>query len=208
MPQALEAVRLFAGLNLDLRGESDYALQRLRAMPLGCFSGSLLYEVQAWLPGQNRAGLMNLVHAPMGLVLLDGTSSPFGLLRQLRQTGDAASALQYAELFCSAVHGDEGRFRIVHSSGDFALDGGSIPDTLAAAITPPEAERSQPDDAWEIRAVVHYSGYLFRSRFTLADGQTLEMVEDTILDAEARFFGEQWHRQFRLPGAVEKAGAQ
>ncbi len=205
LAQSLEAVRLIAGCGIDMLCESDYQIHRLRALPLVCFQDSLLYEVQAWLPALSRMGLMNLIHAPMGVVLLDGASTPFLVLEDLRDTGSPDKALQFCDLFCSGIFQTQGRFNILRSRDSLGAFGRKLPDKLLKQIQPPAVVRNLANDAWELTAIIHYTGFFFRTRFSMQDGKGLVMQEDMQLDEKAQVLLETWHQQFRLPETPEGA---
>ncbi len=206
LSQSLEAVRLIAGCGIDMLCESDYEIRRLRALPLTCFQDSLLYEVQAWLPSLSRKGLMNFVHTPIGVVLLDGASAPFHVLDDLRDTGSQDKALQFCDLFCSGIFQAQGRFNILRSPDSLGEFGRNLPEKLLKQIKPPVIVRNLANDGWELTAIVHYVGFLFRTRFAMKDGMGLVMEEDLQLDEEAQALTETWHQQFRLPETLEGAG--
>lgn len=204
--EAMDVIRAFA--SSPAHGapgtERDYTLEAVRAMPLSCYPGSLLLEVQAHVPAAGARGLMNLIYAPSGMVMLDGRSI---MLHRLNAEPGRLSiaqedkAREFVILFCNVVRGEEGRFQtILHQHDLLYQPGASMDAEILAAI--PEGftlTRNEADNGWETNGPILFGDTVFHSRFTLDDDGMIKMLDDNPIGDPPPIRLERWHKQFRIP---------
>ncbi len=154
---------------------------RVRAMRPSFYPGWILAEVQAILP-DGVAGLLAFLYGPGGIVTIDGSSNP---IHDLNGTGAMAikepgQALDYLRFFCSAIHGEEGRFQIVESPFDLlpVEDAASRAAVLAAAKSLRMAVVRGEQGTYLGHASVLYGGSLFHATFSIQPTGGITMVDD------------------------------
>jgi len=188
------------GAALDQRSElvNDVKVERLRVLPLACYPGAILVEMQARLGEQT--GLSNHLYGPWGLVTLDGSSAPIHDINEIEgalslRTEEEARA--YHALFCNTVRGDDGRFQTVASTADLVWT--AAPDDAVFAAITIGIEVRKTASGWEIESPIAYAGTMFVSRFELTRGGLIEMVDDQPVEDDLRIARESWAVQFRIP---------
>ena len=161
---------------------SDFRLERLHAMPLTCYPRHLLCEQEVSLFGELTAAAF--LFGEEGVTLLDGNSAPLHDLNEAvpLDVESEAAALEYARLFCSAVHGEDGRFQLLESVDDLAPYSFGATEPFAAHVKPPKIERFGAD--WRVKGTVRYGRHIFLSELRLERGGNIEMVDDTPIEAK------------------------
>lgn len=154
----------------------------IRATPLACYPRHLLCEIGLKIRGQQMAGAF--LFGAEGVVILDGSSEPIHDLndRLPLQLKTADAALDYARLFGSAVHGDEGRFQLISAATELSPYSREDPSQFDELLSPPEA--LPEGDEWRVQTVVRYGRTLFRAKFRLQRNGLIEMLEDEMLLTE------------------------
>ncbi|MHB1326734.1 MAG: hypothetical protein ACYC2K_00900 [Gemmatimonadales bacterium] len=154
---------------------------RVRAMRPRFYPGWILAEVQAVLP-DGVAGLLAFLYGPGGIVTIDGSSNP---IHELNGTGaldikGLPQALDYLRFFCSAIHGDEGRFQIVESASDLLPvdDAAARAAVLEAAKSLSHASVHGDEGAYTGHGSVLYGGSLFNASFSIESTGGITMIDD------------------------------
>ena len=154
---------------------------RVRAMRPRCYPGWILAEVEAVLP-DGEAGLLAFLYGPGGITTIDGSSNP---IHDLNGTGalaikEPALALDYLRFFCSAIHGEEGRFQIVESPFDLLpiADAEARAAVLAASKSLRQASVHGGDGTYLGHGSVLYGGSLFHATFSVQPTGNITMVDD------------------------------
>jgi hypothetical protein len=156
---------------------------RVRAMRPTFYPGWVLAEVQAALP-DSTIGLCNFLYGETGVLMLDGTSPP---IHALNATGalkidDTERAADYLRFFCTAIHGEEGRFMMVERAADAYGRG----HRAAGRETPPESALSQAaplslqaiENGYRGTALLRYGVHLFHVHLQLSPAGMVEMTDD------------------------------
>lgn len=166
----------------------DHEVPELRWRPLPFYPGYMLAEA-AVRDARGRLGAANAVIGPEGCLLVDGNSAPWHDLnsRLGLRIEDAETAAAYLAFFCNAIHGDEGRFRIVTQLDASCFSSRAADIEPAVALLRPHArpihlERSE--DGFTGEALVFYSGNPFVSRFTVRADGLVEMEDDEPIELE------------------------
>ncbi len=183
----------------------------LRMRPLIAIRDGLLIEFLArpHAGGTERIGVF--IYRPGLFDLLDGAS---GVLHRINDEGGlvvetAAQALEYVELFCAAVAGDDGSFYpaqpdfpVVHNPADPALA-----QSLEVLARPPQAE-STPE-GWRVDITIAYGVRMFRSQMLLRHSGMIEMLDDTYLEGVTPAIIEGWedHLRTRTPAPPPESDA-
>ncbi len=111
------------------------------------------------------------------LLHLGGTSTPIHEANDLEKLQlTATTAADYIRLFCLAVRGDDGPFRIVEAGPAHAVEGA---DELLKLAHPLKATGNDDQGRFLFDAVVAYRTDVFTSTFAVATGGLIEMVSDT-----------------------------
>lgn len=95
-------------------------------------------------------------------------------------------AAEYLRFFCSAVHGDEGPFRIVPTSDELAVHMKTgelfeIPDGVFSESAMARVEGEADETAWQTNAPILYADALFRGHFRIQRSGMVEMLEDEVI---------------------------
>ena len=121
------AAKLIEGLARHVAGEGHWLncepLSRVRTLPLLCYREGKLCEAQT-RTFEGRRALVTFIACDAGTFVLTGQSRPLHALNIAGPKIDLSepeNATQYLKLFCAAVQGEEGPFRIVERLDDFQL---------------------------------------------------------------------------------------
>lgn len=205
-------IRLCAADSNALAICDSHDILALRMRPLIAIRDGLLIEflARAHAGGTGQIGVF--IYRPGLFDLLDGAS---GVLHRINSEGGlmletAAQALEYVELFCAAVAGDDGSFYpappdfpVVHNPADPALA-----QSLEVLARPPQAE-STPE-GWRVDMAIAYGVRMFRSQMLLRPSGMIEMLDDTYLEGVTPAIIEGWEDNLRTripvpPPASDKA---
>ena len=181
----------------------DAPVHRLRAMPTRMYPGWLLVECQIALQGKTPA-LFCFIFGPDGAALLDGTAVPIHALnKHLKpEFTDPETCASYLQFYCSMVRSDRGRFEIIGSLDDLALQKG----TPAARrkqikkLLQPLGISEKTDKGLSYKAVVRYGDELFNSAFIVLPDGLIEMTDDEQLLTGLPIVQEICEGPFRVPG--------
>lgn len=222
----------FSGDWTDLQSDAaEYAVDRLRAafpkawgegvaegvravrrMGMSCYPGFDAVEVlfQFWDGDRQKKSQLALL-GPDIAFWVTGSSPGLHELNGLRREDGKAqldisteeSAAEYLRFFCSAVHGDEGPFRVVPTSEELAAHmktGKSIeiPDGVFSGSEMTRVEGEADEVAWEMDAVVLYADALFRSHFRIQRSGMVEMLEDNPIATGLPVIGQAIGRGLRV----------
>lgn len=153
----------------------------VRAMRPRFYPGWILAEAQVMLP-DGVAGLLAFLYGPGGITTIDGSSAP---IHDLNGTGalvikEPAVALDYLRFFCSAIHGDEGRFQIVETAFDLlpGEDPAARAKVLAVSKSLREAGVLAMQDSYIGHGSVLYGGSLFHAKFAIRSTGSITMIDD------------------------------
>ncbi len=202
---ALPLLLRFALISGDARAKAlfiEHWPSRVRAMRPGFYPGWVLVEVQARLADASM-GLCNFLYGPLGQMLVDGTSAPIHALNAhgVLAIQDDAAAADYLRFFCSAVHGDDGRFQIIEHLDALAylagVDGGVQPGGPADGLGIEPLDIRRDGDKYLASATVLYGTELFEAQFSVGLDGLIEMVDDTAL-AAVRVRSEEFRSPFRI----------
>jgi hypothetical protein len=176
----------------------DFQVERLRVLPLPCYPGALLVEMQARM--EDRVGLSNHLYGSWGMVTLDGGSAVIHDINEIEDaltldTEEAARA--YHALFCNTVRGEDGRFQTIVDPNDLVWRA-PPDDAIFATITIGQKFRRN-GSGWEIESPIAYGDTMFVAHFQLTAGGMVEMVDDDPVAHEMPIAPERWDRQFRIP---------
>ncbi|MCB1231308.1 MAG: type IV secretory system conjugative DNA transfer family protein [Verrucomicrobiae bacterium] len=144
------------------------------------------------------AGFLTWIETPDRVVHLTGTSPPIHQLNAEAplRLDDEATAKQYLEFFCSAVHGQAGAFRVVSSAKELyygKLPDAPIPEDVLARIRPCELKREKGDEksgggdakrakaAWTAACCVQYGSSVYASEFEIGTDGMVQMLGDEVL---------------------------
>lgn len=151
----------------------------MRVMPLPFYEHGLLLEVLLHT-NQNPFGVFRAILAKSFFVAIDGTSPPIHSLNSKRlKFRDVQDRLTYLHLFCSAVRGDEGRFRIVEARPNIENLSAEI-DVEAVTVKPLDEDSTSR----EFSAHILYSNALFLADFAVMENGMVEMLDDEPLAAD------------------------
>ncbi len=175
---------------------------RVRAMRPTCYPGWILVEVQAVLV-DGAVGLCNFLYGPSGGVLIDGTSAAIHRLNEsgvLSLREETSTVADYLTLFCSAVHGPAGRFKIIESIDDLPRSnesGEKVSIEPAASDALSRVQVMREGHAFVATAIVLYTSSLFLAKFTISDDGMVVMTESEPL-AVLPIAEEEFRLPFRL----------
>ncbi len=181
---------------------ADFRLERLQAMPLTCYPRHLLCEQEVVLFGKPAKAAF--LFGEEGVTILDGNSAPLHDLNEMLplNLSDDEAVLEYVRLFCSAVHGDDGRFQLVEKLEDLALYNHGDTEALAPLFKPPSLRKAGTE--WRLSGTVRYGRNVFTSEFRLEPGGNIEMVDDQPLEVELACGPDRFHLYCRgLPECQE-----
>jgi hypothetical protein len=165
-------------------------VKAVRAMEMSCYPGfdtvEFLFQHEDG-PKQSKLVLLDdsiacwitgaspMVHELNGSKRADGTL--------YLDISDEAKATEYLHFFCSAIHGEEGPFRIVSNEDEFAahIEPGKsyeIPDDAFAWSAIERVEDEASATAWRAKATVIYGDALFHSEFEIERTGMVSMLDD------------------------------
>ena len=174
---------------------AELRLERVRAMPLSCYPRHLLCEQQVMLYGEVTAAAF--IFGDEGVTLIDGSSAPLHDLNEALPLNleDDKSVREYIRLFCSAVHGGDGRFQLIENEEDLApyLEGDTA--TFARYVVPTALHKA--GDHWRLKGTVRYGRNIFKAEFRLERSGNIEMVDDEPLDVELPSGPDRFNQYFR-----------
>ncbi len=161
---------------------SELRLDRVRAMPLSCYPRHLLCEQQITLHGETTAAAF--LFGDEGVTLIDGSSAPLHDLNEALplNLGSEKAVREYIRLFCSAVHGGEGRFQLIESEEDLAPYAFGEMQAFAKYVAPSALHKV--GDHWRLSGTVRYGRNIFKAEFRLEASGNMEMVDDEPLGVE------------------------
>ncbi len=176
----------------------------LRLRPLISIRDGLLLEFLARPRADGSARIGAFIYRPGLFDLLDGSSA---VLHQINHEGDLtvespAQALEYAQLFCAAIQGDEGSFYpappdfpVVRNLQDPQLDA-----SLESLARPAQAVSDA--GGWRIDLAISYGVQMFRSELLLRHSGMIEMLADSPLGGISPMIIEGWDENLRRHSAV------
>jgi hypothetical protein len=198
--QAMRVMIRLCAADSNARAICDsHDILALRMRPLIAIRDGLLIEFLARPHAGGRERIGVFVYRPGLFDLLDGAS---GVLHRINAEGglvvkEAAQALEYVELFCAAVAGDDGSFYpappdfpVVHNPGNPALA-----QSLELLARPPQAENTP--EGWRVDMVLAYGVRMFRSQMLLRPSGMIEMLDDTHIDGVTPAIIEGWADNLR-----------
>jgi hypothetical protein len=154
-----------------------------RAMRLSFYPGWLLVEAQATLAAGGQ-GICSFLFGPLGVVIIDGNSAPVHWINgqgALKIKGDSKAATDYLRFFCSAVHGESGRFRVIEALAELALPSEvtSLPELGKLLDGKPRPIDILADgEDFLATAYVLYDSALFKSEFRIEPTGMVVMTDD------------------------------
>lgn len=165
------------------------------AMPLACYPRTLLCEVET-VRDPEYLSIAAFLYGPFGVRLIDGNSTMIHDLNFLEgillETPEQAAA--YGRFFCSAVHGEQGRFEVIEA--ETQLGSSRIAATSLQRIG---AMTAHPNgDRWQLSGVVRYADALFAATFGLDREGLLVMEDEQPLEALEGHRAERFEAPFRL----------
>lgn len=181
---------------------TELRLERVRAMPLSCYPRHLLCEQQVMLYGEVTAAAF--IFGDEGVTLLDGSSAPLHDLNEAVPLNLANEAFvrEYVRLFCSAVHGGDGRFQLIESEDDLLPYADGDTAQFAKHVVPPALHKA--GDHWRLKGTVRYGRSLFRAEFRLESSGNIEMVDDEPQEVTLPCGPDRFNQYFRgLPVGTE-----
>jgi len=150
-----------------------------RAIPLPFYKNGFLLEILLH-SGDILYGTFRAILTKNFCVAIDGTSPSIHALNTKRlKFLNIQDRITYLHLFCSAVRGEEGRFRIVETLPDIGNLDGNI-EVGPVTIYPSEENRKSN----KFSAHVLYSSALFLADFEVTETGTIEMLDDKPLAAD------------------------
>ena len=199
-PAAATAVRaVLAHSRLSRR--PGFRLRALRSTGLACYPEFRLVEALVTDAETNEPRIASLLIGADRAILLNGTATP---IHHLNATGaldlsTPAQAKSYLRLFCAAVCGDGGAFRILDR-----LERALFTEPPTAAQRDDLTEQIRPltltaetDDHFAFSATVHYSHALFSIDFKVMRTGPVEMVDDTPIASDLPLYRDGFDGPFR-----------
>jgi hypothetical protein len=212
--QAMRVMIRLCAADSNARAICDsHDILALRMRPLIAIRDGLLIEFLArpHAGGTERIGVF--IYRPGLFDLLDGSSA---VLHGINDEGglvveDAAQALEYVQLFCAAVGGDDGSF--YPAPPDFPVDHNPGDPAFAQsleAFSRPANATSDPE-GWRVDLAIAYGVRVFRSQMLLRASGMIEMIDDSHLDGITPAIIEGWADNLRsrlplpdLPAAADR----
>jgi hypothetical protein len=151
----------------------------VRAMPLRCYAQTLLCEVET-VRDLEALSTAAFLFGPFGIRIINGSSAMLHDLNEavgvVLDTPDQAAA--YCRFFCSAVHGDLGRFEAIEAEDQLGMV--ALSDDTRNRIGPIRAVAE--GDKWQLATVVRYDNALFWCEFRLDRDGLIVMTTNDPLD--------------------------
>lgn len=186
-----------------------HEIAALRMRSLSSILDGLLIEFLARPYADGPARIGAFIYRPGLFDLLDGSSA---VLHGIAYEDDLlvetpAQALEYAQLFCAAIQGDEGSF--YPAPPDFpVIRNPEDPDHAPSleSLARPAGVESDPD-GWRIDLAIAYGVQMFRSQLLLRPSGALEMMDDRPLGGITPVIVEGWAGNLRRHSLVPADGA-
>ena len=183
----------------DFLGGAD--IECMRALPLSFFPGWMLFECQVGLKNGPRV-LFDFVLGPDGAVLLDGTKEPLHALAKHIKCAftDASNARDYMLFYCNGLRTEQGRFRIIQSASELAIDTATDSATRAALKKAVRALKQSDveEEGARFLVTVLYAQSLYYTTFRVTPDGQVEMEEDHLVMEEVPVVPEYFEGPFRL----------
>lgn len=165
-------------------------IRAVRSLAMSCYPG--FEAVEVLFRFDNRAPVSQVaLLGPQIAFWVTGVSKGLHELNAMQaedgrshlDISDEQRACEYLCFFCSAVHGDEGPFRIVEDMAAFKahMQEGSIYDISPDAFETAGLIRIEDEfgeTAWQIEVPLIYSNTFFCSSFKIKRSGEVEMIED------------------------------
>jgi len=183
---------------VNMTFKSEVVLLASRTTPLPFYKNHKLIEVLTEYKSsigkkKNRSLLTYILDKNKNVVNLDGTSPPIhGLNKKLELNLTKSKIDDYLKFFCSAVHGEEGAFKIVDSMDSIHWIDNSERDKTSKIVSfildtywKREPKQIQRDNkkCFSKTALVNYSNALFLADFIVFKNGYIEMEDDIPLVA-------------------------
>lgn len=166
-------------------------VRAVRAVVMDCYPGFRTVEVLFRFDTRPPISAVYLLSSDL-VFWITGASPGLHDLNA-RTSGDGApyldistadNAAQYLRFFCSAVHGEDGPFRLVETAEELSahLQDDNFPEGVLAKIgpiRPIRIENETDEAAWRAKAIVIYGADIFESQFKLQRSGMIEMIDDT-----------------------------
>lgn len=170
-------------------------VRAVRRMEMSCYPGFDAVEVLFQFEDDDRQKKSQLaLLGPEIAFWVTGASPGLHELNSMRREdgkphldiSTEESAAEYLRFFCSAVHGDDGPFRIVPTSDELAahMKTGElfeIPDGVFSDSAMARVEGEADETAWQTNAPILYANALFRGHFRIQRSGMVEMLEDDVI---------------------------
>lgn len=170
-------------------------VRAVRRMEMSCYPGFDAVEVLFQFEDGDRQKKSQLaLLGPEIAFWVTGASPGLHELNNMRREDGKShldisteeSAAEYLRFFCSAVHGDDGPFRIVPTSDELAahMKTGElfeIPDGVFSESAMVRVDSEADETAWQTNASILYADALFRGHFRIQRSGTVAMLEDDVI---------------------------
>lgn len=185
-----------------------HEIAALRLRTLTSIRDGLLIEFLARPYADGPARIGAFVYRPGLFDLLDGSSA---VLHRINDEGGLvietpAQALEYAQLFCAAIEGNDGSFYpappdhpVTRNPADPELS-----QSLESLARPAQAESDE--GGWRIDLAIAYGVQLFRSELLLRHSGMVEMLDDRPLAGIAPVIIEGWDNNLRSQSPAAPQG--
>ncbi|WP_295622974.1 tetratricopeptide repeat protein [uncultured Lamprocystis sp.] len=199
--------RLWPQLRAAGLGEAPAAIevQCLRRVPLACYCGCSLADIQLQRPGEVSPVLVSALVSPGGAALLDGTLALLHTINpDLLALDDDEATVVYLRFFCAFVRGEDGPFQILDDIQALPMDGGgraALPQDVRQAPAPPRAlDGDLATDGWRrFDACVLYSNALFRATFKVLSTGMIEIEDNQPIATDLPIRTRRYDGIFRTP---------
>lgn len=173
-------------------------VRAVRRMEMSCYPGFDAVEVLFQFKDGDRQKKSQLaLLGPEIAFWITGASPGLHKLNSMRREdgkphldiSTEESAAEYLRFFCSAVHSDEGPFRVVPTFEELAAhmktgEAFEVSDGVFSGAVVRRIEGEADETAWEIEVPLLYADVLFRSQFRLQRSGMVEMFEDDPIATE------------------------
>lgn len=164
---------------------------RMRRIALDCYPDTMLYETLV-IGSRHEVAMLSFLHQRREdgdcYVQLKGLSPAIHVFNNIAplRVKTVEQAEQYLRLFCSAIKGDDGTFRIIDSMEDlyvFDIPQAVHPDEYAHKVRP--LELTQDDEGiWRGHVTMAYSNAVFAADLIVQPTGMVIMSDDTPLAAD------------------------
>ncbi|KAB8151628.1 hypothetical protein EZY14_017120 [Kordia sp. TARA_039_SRF] len=172
LKQVFELLPIEFGVGID-------RFDKLLSRPLSFMDDSRLFTARAKSKHGIILGYLQFIQHGVKYTILDGKSSMIHKMckEQQIQLDEELKALEYLKLFCSAVHGDSGAFRILESKEEIQEDLKRLtPLEVQQILKPPVGEKLS--DSFKFVAPVKYGSTCFMATFIVTSSGSVNMIED------------------------------